>query len=166
MIERKMEATMLRKLHPIAGAIGFATILTFWLSTVIAELFGSLPVVAAVKETIPWGFLIVVPALAITGASGFRIAGASSEPRVIKKRRRMPIIAANGLLVLVPAALYLAALASRGEFGMLFYGVQAIELVAGAINLILMSLNIRDGLSLTTKRRSRAPAANRLATNI
>jgi hypothetical protein len=55
---------MLRKLHPIAGAIGFATILAFWLSTVTSELFGSTAVIAAVKETIPWGFLIVVPALA------------------------------------------------------------------------------------------------------
>ena len=157
---------MLRKLHPIAGAIGFATILTFWLSTVIAELFGSLAVIAAVKATIPWGFLILVPALAITGASGFRIAGASSDPRVMRKRRRMPIIAANGVFILIPAALYLAVLASRGEFGMLFYGVQAIELVAGAVNLTLMSLNIRDGLSLTANRRRRSPVTEKLATNI
>jgi hypothetical protein len=164
MIERKMEATMLRRIHPIAGLIGFATILTFWLSTVASELFGSITVVAAVKETIPWGFLLLVPALAITGASGFRLAGASSDPRLIRKRRRMPIIAANGVFILIPAALYLAALASRGEFGMLFYGVQAIELVAGAVNLTLMSLNIRDGLSLTANRR-RSPAAEQFATN-
>jgi len=155
---------MLRRLHPIAGAIGFATILTFWLSTVVAELFGSTAVIAAVKETIPWGFLIVVPALVITGASGFRIAGASSDPRLIGKKRRMPIIAANGVFVLIPAALYLAALASRGEFGTLFYGVQAVELAAGAVNLILMALNIRDGLSLTAKRRRCSAAAEQLAT--
>jgi hypothetical protein len=166
MIALKMETTMLRKLHPIAGAIGFATILAFWLSTATSELFGSTAVITAVKQTIPWGFLIVVPALVITGASGFRIAGASSDPRVIRKRRRMPIIAANGLLVLMPAALYLAALASRGDFGMRFYGVQAIELIAGAINLILMSLSIRDGLRLTAKRRRRSPAAKQLATSV
>jgi hypothetical protein len=166
MIEPTMEATMLRKVHPIAGAIGFATILTFWLSTVTSELFGSTAIVAAVKETIPWGFLIVVPALAVTGASGLRIAGASSDPRLIRKRRRMPIIAANGVFILVPAALYLAVLASRGEFGMLFYGVQAIELVAGAINLTLMSLNIRDGLSRSANRRRRSPEAKQLATSI
>ncbi len=157
---------MLRKLHPIAGVIGLAAILTFWLSTVTSELFGSTAVVAVVKETIPWGFLIVVPALAITGVSGFRIVGASSDPRLIRKRRRMPIIAANGVFILMPAALYLAVLASRGEFGMLFYGVQAIELVAGAINLTLMSLNIRDGLSLTANRRRRSPVTEKLATNI
>jgi hypothetical protein len=108
----------------------------------------------------------VVPALAIAGASGFRLAGASSDPRIVKKRRRMPFIAANGLLILMPAAFYLATLASRGEFGMIFYSVQAIELVAGAVNLTLMSLNIRDGFSLTANRRARRQATAQLATNL
>jgi hypothetical protein len=157
---------MLNRFHAIAGAIGFVTILGFWLSTVTSELFASAAVVATVKQTIPWGFLVVVPALAIAGASGFRMAGASSDPRIVKKRRRMPFIAANGLLILMPAALYLATLASRGEFGMLFYGVQAIELIAGAVNLTLMSLNIRDGLSLTAIRRARRQATAQLATNL
>jgi len=146
---------MLNRLHPIAGLIGFLTILTFWLSTVTSEVFGSIASVTSVKEIIPWGFLVVVPALAITGVSGFRMAGASTDPRIVAKRRRMPIVAANGILVLIPAALYLATLASRGDFGPLFYSVQAIELVAGAVNLTLMSLNIRDGLSLTARRRVR-----------
>jgi hypothetical protein len=166
MSEQKMETTMRNKLHPIAGAVAFVTILSFWLSTAASELFGSTAIIATVKETIPWGFLILVPALAVTGASGFRMAGASSDPRIIRKRRRMPFIAANGLLILVPAALYLATLASRGEFGMLFYGVQAIELVAGAVNLTLMSLNIRDGFSLTANRRARRQATAQLATNL
>jgi hypothetical protein len=139
---------MLKRVHPIAGVIGFVTILTFWTSTVSSELFGSAATIAAVKHAIPWGFLILVPALAITGASGFRIAGASAEPGIARKKRRMPFIAGNGLLVLIPAALYLATLASRGEFGGLFYGIQTIELAAGALNLTLMSLNIRDGLGL------------------
>jgi hypothetical protein len=166
MIERKMETTMRNKLHPIAGAIGFVTILSFWLSTVASELFASAAVVATVKEAIPWGFLVVVPALATAGVSGFRLAGASSDPRIVKKRRRMPFIAANGLLILMPAALYLATLASRGEFGVIFYSVQAIELIAGAINLALMSLNIRDGFSLTANRRARRQATAQLATNL
>lgn len=66
----------------------------------------------------------------------------------------MPFIAGNGLLILIPAALYLATLASRGEFGGLFYAIQTIELVAGAVNLMLMSLNIRDGFRLTGRLRS------------
>jgi hypothetical protein len=157
---------MRNKLHSIAGAIGFVTILDFWLSTVASELFASAAVVVTVKEAIPWGFVVVVPALAIAGASGFRLAGASSDPRIVKKRRRMPFIAANGLLILMPAAFYLATLASRGEFGVIFYSVQAIELIAGAVNLTLMSLNIRDGFSLTANERARRQATAQLATNL
>ena len=106
------------------------------------------------------------PALAITGVSGFRMAGASADPTIARKRRRMPVIAANGIFVLIPAALYLAMLASRGEFGPLFYGVQAIELIAGAVNLTLMSLNIRDGLSLTANKRARRQPTRQLSTNL
>jgi hypothetical protein len=140
---------MLRRIHPVAGIIAFLTILTFWSSTVVAELFGSVETITFVKQTIPWGFLMLVPALAITGASGFWLAGTSSEPTIVRKKRRMPFIAGNGLLILIPVALYLARLASRGEFDGLFYGVQAVELIAGAVNLTLMSLNIRDGFRLT-----------------
>lgn len=145
---------MLKRLHPIAGTIAFLTILTFWLSTVASELFGSAETIADVKGAIPWGFLILVPALAITGASGFLMAGNSSDSKIARKKLRMPFIAGNGLLVLIPAALYLATLASRGEFGGLFYVVQAVELVAGAVNLVLMSLNIRDGFRLTSRLQS------------
>ncbi|MGD0640507.1 MAG: hypothetical protein ABSC22_07150 [Roseiarcus sp.] len=136
---------MLKRIHPVAGIIGFLTILTFWTSTVLSELSGSVQAIAAVKQAIPWGFLILVPALIITGASGLRMAGASPKGRILAKKRRMPFIAGNGLLVLIPCALYLAMLASRGQFGAAFYAVQAVELVAGATNLTLMALNIRDG---------------------
>lgn len=71
------------------------------------------------------------------------------DPHIISKRRRMPFIALNGLLVLVPCALFLHAKAASGEFGSVFALVQAIELVAGAANLVLMGLNLRDGRALT-----------------
>ncbi len=140
---------MLKRVHPIAGMIGFLAILTFWTSTVLSELSGSAPAVSEVKQAIPWGFLILAPALAVAGASGLRMAGASRDPGILRKKRRMPFIAANGVLILIPCALYLAALASRGEFGGGFYAVQALELAAGAVNLTLMSLNIRDGVRLS-----------------
>ena len=61
----------------------------------------------------------------------------------------MMIIGPNGVLVLIPCAFYLAHLAANGQFTATFYAVQAIELVAGLVNLMLMGLNIRDGLRLT-----------------
>ena len=155
---------MLTKLHPIAGVIGFVTILTFWLSTVTSELFGSTAAIAAVKETIPWGFWFWCRR-SPSPARPASVGSASSDPRIVSKKRRMPIIAANGIFILIPAALYLAMLASRGAFGTAFYAVQAIELLAGAVNLSLMALNIRDGFRLTAGRRARRRATGKFATN-
>ena len=64
------------------------------------------------------------------------------------KKKRMPFIAANGLLVLVPCAVMLDRWAAAGSFDSTFYLVQAIELIAGPINLALMALNVRDGLRM------------------
>jgi len=88
-------------------------------------------------------------AFLLTGFSGFRLAGTAQEPTIRKKKRRMPLIAANGLLVLAPAAGSLASLASRGNLGGAFHAIQAVELVAGGINLSLMFLDLRDGLRVT-----------------
>jgi len=44
-------------------------------------------------------------------------------------------------------------LAAAGEFNTAFYAVQALELVAGAANLTLMGMNIRDGLTLSGRLR-------------
>ena len=42
-----------------------------------------------------------------------------------------------------------SSLVGSGQFAALFYAVQGIELVAGAVNITLMSLNMRDGLRLS-----------------
>lgn len=95
-------------IHPIAGALALLTILTFWTSTAITELFGSTQAIITVKSLIPWGFLILVPAMALAGGTGFKIGGKWRGKLVTAKKKRMPIIAANGILVLIPAALYLS----------------------------------------------------------
>ena len=56
----------------------------------------------------------------------------------------MPIIAFNGIAILIPCAIYLNILASNGTFDTVFYSIQILELLAGAINMTLMFLNIRD----------------------
>ena len=140
---------MKTRIHAIAGAIGFLTILVFWSSTVISELFGSFETIAAVKRAILWGMCILVPAMAIVGGSGFSLAAGRTESAVIAKKKRMPIIGANGLLVLVPTAFLLESRAAAGTFDTSFYVLQGVELIAGAVNLALMGLNMRDGIRLT-----------------
>ncbi|MDR2260372.1 MAG: hypothetical protein LBE06_05445 [Azoarcus sp.] len=137
---------MKKIIHPVAGAFAILCIATFWLSTISSELSGSQTMIALVKRAIPWGFLLLIPALMITGASGFALARDRRGERVEAKIRRMPWIAANGVLLLIPAALFLAGKAKNGEFDSSFYAVQALELLAGAANLALLGFSMRDGL--------------------
>ncbi|WP_299439643.1 hypothetical protein [uncultured Rhodospira sp.] len=140
---------MPKAIHPIAGALALLMILTFWVSTVTTELFGPTGAVVAVKTAIPWAFLLLIPALAAAGGSGIRLAKGGRGGLAGVKRQRMPLIAANGLIVLVPSALFLAAKARVGDFDGAFYAVQAVELIAGAVNIALLGLNMRDGLRMT-----------------
>ncbi|AMM83668.1 hypothetical protein [Martelella sp. AD-3] len=144
---------MLKTLHPVAGGLALALIIAFWLSTVLAETLAGPALVTLVKTSIPWGFLLLVPLLALAGFSGFRLARPMRGPLVAAKRRRMPIIAINGIVVLIPCALFLASKAQAGAFDASFYVVQALELVFGAINISLMGMNMRDGRRMTAKRR-------------
>jgi hypothetical protein len=145
-----------RIVHPIAGMIAILTIATFWLSTALSELLGSPAMVVAVKTAIPWGFILLVPALAAAGGSGFFLAKGRRAGLVGAKAKRMPFIAANGILILIPAALFLAYKARAGEFDTAFYAVQALELLAGATNITLLGLNMRDGLKMKGRFRSKA----------
>lgn len=144
---------MPRFIHPLAGLLAILTIATFWLSTAISELFASEATVVVIKTAIPWGFLLLAPALAATGGSGFALSNGQRQGSVGTKLKRMPFIAANGLLVLIPGALFLASKARAGEFDATFYAVQALELFAGAVNFTLLGLSMRDGMALTQWRR-------------
>ncbi|MEM8814847.1 MAG: hypothetical protein AAGE85_03415 [Pseudomonadota bacterium] len=150
---------MKRQVHAAAGALGFAVILSFWLSTVVAELTASAATIALVKNAILWGMIVLIPALMITGASGMSLGAGRTGALLKRKRRRMLLIALNGVLVLAPSAFFLANRASAGVFDTWFYGVQGVELAAGALNLFLIGRNIRDGLRMSGRfRRKRAHA--------
>ena len=64
----------------------------------------------------------------------------------------MPFIAVNDLVILLPAAFYLQFKAANGVFDSTFYAIQVLELIAGATNLILMGLNIRDGRAMARRK--------------
>jgi hypothetical protein len=146
---------MPRIIHPVAGALALLTITTFWRSTALSELFATADTVIAVKTAIPWGFLVLIPALATAGGSGLALAKGRRAGLIGAKFRRMPFVAGNGILVLIPSALFLAAKARAAEFDAMFYAVQTLELVAGATNIALLGLNMRDGLRMKGWLRQR-----------
>lgn len=146
---------MKRNVHVVAGVLAFLFIATFWTSTVVAEIFLDHSAVTSVKVAITYAFIAFIPCMAITGATGFAMGGKSAFPILVAKRRRMPIIGANGLLVLIPAAIFLSIKAQAGEFDTWFYTVQVLELLAGATNLFLMGLNIRDGRQMSRRHHKK-----------
>lgn len=142
---------MKTKIHAFAGVIGFLTIATFWSSTMVVELIGSHEAIITVKNSILWGMVLLIPSMAIAGGSGMSLGQGRTDAGILCKKRRMPFIAVNGLFILVPSAFFLASKANAGEFDIVFYIVQVVELLGGATNLTLIGLNIRDGLRVTGK---------------
>ena len=141
---------MANKIHPIAACIATLCIAIFFTSTIVVEIGGSYEMIATVKHLIVLpGLFILVPAIAITGGTGFVLSKTGKGVLVENKKKRMPFIAANGILILLPTAIFLEQWAVAGLFDSRFYVVQGVELIAGATNLTLMSLNIRDGLKLS-----------------
>lgn len=152
---------LLHRIHAAAGMLAFILIAIFWISTAATELSGSQTAIGAAKSAILWAMLLLIPALAGTGVSGFRLGRGMKLPQVAAKKRRMPFIALNGILVLLPCAVFLNAKADSGAFDAGFYTVQIIELCAGLVNLVLIGLNIRDGLAISARRRQSAGAMPR-----
>ncbi|MHA1522772.1 MAG: hypothetical protein ACTSY1_00040 [Alphaproteobacteria bacterium] len=142
------------KIHAIAGAIALLTVSAFWISTLGSEIFGSHDQVAFVKNAILLGMVVLIPALAIAGASGFALSRKRNNPLVARKKQRMKIAAGNGILVLLPASIFLVLRATQLNFDPWFVAIQAMELVAGAANITLLSLNMMDGVRLHRTRKN------------
>ncbi len=142
-------------LHAAAGMLALATVCVFMLSTLYAEAFGHPALVATVKTGILWGMPLLILLMASIGGSGLALSGRSPKGHAARKVGRMKIAGPIGLLVLAPASVFLAWKANADSFDTAFYTVQVIECIAGAINITLIALNMRDGFAMTAGRRAR-----------
>src|SRR4030067_448200 len=109
--------------HAITGTTAMLIIASFWISTLVSEIFLNSADVAAVKHAIVYGLFLLVPFMAATGGSGIPLGKTHKGWLLDQKKKRMAIIGANGLLVMVPAAIFLNGKATTGEFDALFYAV-------------------------------------------
>ena len=146
--------------HATAATLGLVFIATFFISTVIAEIGGDRAMIVRVKTGIFYTVFALVPIMATAGLLGRRLAGTSQEPIIKRKMRRMQLVTMNAVVVLIPCVVVLYWLASHGRFGWQFFAVQAVELLAGAVNVVLPGLNLRDGLRLRAGRTDHPAAAN------
>jgi Na+/H+ antiporter NhaA len=142
-------------IHAIAGTSAMLLIATFWTSTLASELFLDMSAVVAVKHYIVrYGLVCLVVLMAITGGSGFALAKGRQGRLIEEKKKRMPFIAANGLLIMIPCAIVLNIKAADGAFDSWFYAVQVLELAVGLVQLTLMGKNFRAGLRLSGRLRA------------
>lgn len=149
--------------HAIAGTLAMLLVVAFLGGTLYAELAMDPELILDVKRMILYGVCLLIPAMAVTGGSGFSLAAGRSGGLIDVKKRRMRLIAANGLAVMLPSAIALYVLASGGHFGPLFVAVQIVEIVGGVLQLSLLGRNFRDGLALTARRRRGPPAKTKTA---
>ncbi|MAD46300.1 MAG: hypothetical protein CMI02_18065 [Oceanospirillaceae bacterium] len=145
----------LTSLHALAGIAALLLIISFFSATLVSEIFASQQQWVTVKQCIFYGIWLLIPLMALTGFSGYKLVSPGKNAGQRRKQKRMRLIAANGLFILIPAAVFLKTAAENGYFTSGFYLVQALELLAGAVNISLMILNARDGIRLV-RHKARA----------
>jgi hypothetical protein len=149
--------TMKRMVHAVAGTVAILLVATFLASTAYSELAMDGALIARTKRLILYGVCLLIPAMAMTGGSGFSLAKGRVGGIVDSKGRRMRIIAVNGLIIMLPSAIWLHMLAAERSFGTVFFIVQTIEIAGGTLQLYLLGRNFRDGLKLSGRLRRMAP---------
>lgn len=83
---------MLKQVHFAAGLLSILTIATFFVATVLSEIFGTAATIASVKSLVVMpGLFILVPAIAVTGASGFQLSKSRQGRLITTKKKRMPL---------------------------------------------------------------------------
>jgi hypothetical protein len=149
-----MSRSSLVRSHLAAAVGALVLITTFLVSSAVTELIGTTGDVHLVRQWIVSGLPVLIGCLAAVALSGRRLARNSRAAVIRRKQRRMRIVAAAGIVMLVPCALILDDLTASASAGGVVTALEIAELLAGALNLTLLILNFRDGRSLTRPRRS------------
>ena len=140
-----MSRPMLVRVHRGAAVGAIAVIVLFALSSAATELIGTQAEARIMRHGIMLGLPLLIGCLATVALTGRRLGERSRAPVVRRKRHRMRVIAAIGLVVLVPCAVVL----NYRAMGVL----EITEFVAGGLNLALLVLNFRDGRALARRPR-------------
>ncbi|MGF1760769.1 hypothetical protein L4D76_23170 [Photobacterium sagamiensis] len=143
-----MNNLTMKRIHKTAAIIAFLLIISFFTSSVLVDVFGDHVAIAQVKQTILYSVGLLVLAMMTTGISANQLYRGKMKGVFAVKQKRMKIAAANGVLILIPAAVVLARWSGTGQFDSLYWTVQGLELIAGATNATLLGLNIRDGIAV------------------
>jgi predicted Co/Zn/Cd cation transporter (cation efflux family) len=112
-----MSRPVLVRIHLVTAAGALAVISAFLLSSTVTELIGDPGEVRGLRHAILLALPLLIGCLAASALAGRRLAGRSRAPAVRRKQRRMQVVAALGLVVLVPCAVALNYLAGSAAAG-------------------------------------------------
>jgi hypothetical protein len=136
------------KIHLAATLVAVLTIVSFFFSSLLAELSGELTLIKSVKAGILYTLPLLLLAMFTLKTTGDWLAGRSTAPAVLAKKKRMKLAALNGG-VLVSLAIFLYYHSHFHPIGPAFWVAQGAELLLGLVNLMLIALNTRSGFQLS-----------------
>jgi hypothetical protein len=145
-----MKRSTLLKIHLIATAIAVITILTFFTSSLIAEIRGDESFIKSVKAFIIYALPVMIVSMPTLALTGNKLAGQSKNPLVLIKKRRMKLVMVNGM-ILISLAVFLYYRSHFQVIDNVFLGFQLAEFLFGLTNLTLIILNARNGKQLAGK---------------
>ena len=143
-----------RIVHLSASLIVLTCLVSSMLASLVVEHLGNAHSLAWLKDVIVFpGLVILITASVAMSGSGFVLASGRHARLIEKKKKRMMMIAAIAIGVLLPSALVLRDWATAGSFGLAYHVLQSGEYLAGGLALFLICQNIRDGLRLSGRMR-------------
>lgn len=141
-------------IHASAGILSWLLILSFFTTSLVAEITGKAVLILQVKTYIFYALPIIILLMPMAGISGTKLGGKSRNSIVLAKKRRMKFIGGNGL-VLISLATLLYFRAQAGKIDVTFHALQVAEFLFGATNIVLMGWMIRDGLFLSGRLKKK-----------
>lgn len=139
-------------LHSGSGFLATFLLLIFFSATLIAEFYYSPKDVIAVQQAILQAMWAYIPLILFAGGLGYLLGNERRGNIVEAKKRRMLAIILVSICLLLPSAYVLASQSTDGIRNAVFYSIEAFELVAMALLMVLLVLNARDGSRLTANR--------------
>lgn len=135
-------------IHITATIKAACTIALFFLSSLIAELMSDEEIIRTVKASIFYSLPVLFFSMPTLAISGRKLAGHSQHPDILKKMARMKLMVFNGI-ILIALASFLYYYSNYYAIDSTFLYAQIVELILGFTNLLLIGLNIQDGLKLS-----------------
>jgi len=147
-----MKRKRIIRIHILASIAALLLICTFFTASLLAELDSDIYVIRNVKRGILYAIPLLLVTMPVLGISGLKLAGNSRHSLVLLKKRRMKFIALNGG-ILIFLAIFLFYWSHYHKIDGIYLICQIIELLLGAVNLSLIGMNIKDGWTLSGKKK-------------